>query len=662
MLLTQRKMKLSWPQTANATAPIRALWALIVVTCNLLVACAASAQSAPYTVSNTTSGAISDNTCMSRTLTVPTSSGLTTVGRVTIGVTLTHTYRSDLRMTLTAPNGTTSVVFVDRVGGLNDNFNATLSDSAAANVSTYGNETDTTSSPALKTFIPSNALSGFNGIAATGNWTLQICDVASQDIGNFLRADLTIAPPADLSITKSDGIISIISGRSTVYTLVVTNNGPHPVTGAILTDPVASGMIKSDVSCAASPGVCTSGTTPTIAQLEAGYALPTLASGQSYRLNVTVAVNAASGSVTNSATIAPPLAVSDPNTANNSASDTDSVTARTAMTAPTLTCPAGVPQMSWNMTTAGWNTTSNTGTYGVTNYGTFDFASVTNGTYLNISTSGNSTPNVSSPSNNGGFTTPLLNIAMNNTSVTHGTTITWKLSTPVPALQFSIVDVDFVANQFTDMVSVSGTFNGATVTPTLSSGVSNYLLNPNTVVGDALATDGSTDGNVVVTFSSPVDSITLVYGNYAPTTPSDPGNQAIGFFGGVKICQPDAKVTTTKTSTVVSDGVNTAANAKIIPGATVRYCITATNPGSGDADEGVSTDVLPTNVTYVAGSLKSGASCAAATTAEDDDATGTDETDPFGASYDSATRTVTGKFGQLIAGQSMALTFDVTIN
>src|SRR3546814_18036441 len=43
-------------------------------------------------------------------------------------------------------------------------------------------------------------------------------------------------------------------------------------------------------------------------------------------------------------------------------------------------------------------------------------------------------------------------------------------------------------------------------------------------------------------------------------------------------------------------------------------------------------DPLPAGTSFVPGSLRSGASCAGAATAEDDNASGADENDPFGAS------------------------------
>ena len=131
---------------------------------------------------------------------------------------------------------------------------------------------------------------------------------------------------ADLAISKTDGVTTVTSGDPTTYTLTVTNGGPSAVTGALLADPAVAGLTKTNVVCAAVPGQCV--TPPTVVELESGtFALPALANGQTYALEVTATVTAAPGSVTNTATIAAPTGVSDPNGANDSASDTDTVTA-----------------------------------------------------------------------------------------------------------------------------------------------------------------------------------------------------------------------------------------------------------------------------------------------------------------------------------------------
>ena len=151
----------------------------------------------------------------------------------------------------------------------------------------------------------------------------------------------------DLAITKSDGSTTVDAGDSTTYTLTVTNNGPSPVTGAILADPAVAGLTKTAVACAPTPGQCV--TAPTVAQLQGGtFALPALAAGQTYALGVTADVTAASGSVTNGATVAPPAGATDPDGANDSASDTDTVN---PVVTPGLTLAKTADPMTY--TTAG---------------------------------------------------------------------------------------------------------------------------------------------------------------------------------------------------------------------------------------------------------------------------------------------------------------------
>src|SRR5207253_2621840 len=130
---------------------------------------------------------------------------------------------------------------------------------------------------------------------------------------------------ADLQVSKDDGVASVNAGGSTVYTVRVNNNGPSSVTGAVLTDAAATGLSKTAVACSGTPGQCTLATTPTVAQLQAGYALPALASGQFYEITVTANVTATTGSVSNPATVS--SSTTDPAPANNSATDTDTASA-----------------------------------------------------------------------------------------------------------------------------------------------------------------------------------------------------------------------------------------------------------------------------------------------------------------------------------------------
>jgi uncharacterized repeat protein (TIGR01451 family) len=120
-----------------------------------------------------------------------------------------------------------------------------------------------------------------------------------------------------------------------------------------------------------------------------------------------------------------------------------------------------------------------------------------------------------------------------------------------------------------------------------------------------------------------------------------------------------ASIGVTKISSVVSDGIS-AANPKALPGATVRYCIAISNAGPGTAASISATDAIPANMTYVAGSLSSGSTCVTAATAEDDDATGADETDPIGASF--AAGSITVNRASLLSASSFAVVFNATVN
>ena len=63
-----------------------------------------------------------------------------------------------------------------------------------------------------------------------------------------------------------------------------------------------------------------------------------------------------------------------------------------------------------------------------------------------------------------------------------------------------------------------------------------------------------------------------------------------------------AALTVAKVSTVISDPINGGSNPKAIPGAVVEYTITVTNTGA-QADNVVVTDPIPTNTTFVGGSV-----------------------------------------------------------
>jgi uncharacterized repeat protein (TIGR01451 family) len=153
--------------------------------------------------------------------------------------------------------------------------------------------------------------------------TTDIDGQARPALGGFdAGADEIPAPTADLSITKSDGVTAVTAGGPVSYSIVVANAGPNAVTGAPVTDPFPASLTVSSWTCTASAGSsCTvAGTgnarTGTVSLLAGGSATFTAA---------TTLAASATGSLANTATVAAAGGVTDPNTANNSATDTDAI-------------------------------------------------------------------------------------------------------------------------------------------------------------------------------------------------------------------------------------------------------------------------------------------------------------------------------------------------
>ena len=131
------------------------------------------------------------------------------------------------------------------------------------------------------------------------------------------------------------------------------------------------------------------------------------------------------------------------------------------------------------------------------------------------------------------------------------------------------------------MVEVIGNRGTATVLPVLTNGNVN-TVSGNVAIGDGLSADSEPLGNLVVTFTDAVDSITIRYGNHT-TAPANPGQQGINLHDLV-VCNPFADLSVTKVSTLISDPVNGTTNPKAIPGALVEYLITVANTGTAATD------------------------------------------------------------------------------
>ena len=141
--------------------------------------------------------------------------------------------------------------------------------------------------------------------------------------GNNTATDTdTLAPQADLAITKTDGQTTAVPGQTLTYTIVATNNGPSNAPGSVVTDTFPAALVGVTWTCVgAGGGLCTAGGA---GNLNDTVSLP---AGGTVTYTVTGTVSpAAAGTLTNTATVAPAAAVTDPAPGNNSATDTDTLT------------------------------------------------------------------------------------------------------------------------------------------------------------------------------------------------------------------------------------------------------------------------------------------------------------------------------------------------
>ncbi|MBB6426693.1 proprotein convertase P-domain-containing protein [Sphingopyxis sp. JAI128] len=613
---------------------------------------------------NTTTGTISESATpctspMVRNFTVAANAQVTDVD---IGVQLTHTYRGDLRATLVSPSGTV-VNLITNIGTSADNLNVLFDDSAAASITTHTtNDATVAAPPYQRSFRPQGSLADFNGEDGTGIWQLIICDSLNGDSGAFARSDLLLTtvpltPYADLSLTKSVSNAAPAFGASINYVLSVTNAGASPLTatGVTVQDTLPAGFSFTGASGFGSynraTGVWTVGSIPP---------------GVTRTLTISGTVAATAGaSVTNIAEISASAAFDpDSSPGNGTAGEDDYDSAsftvsgtRIAGTPPTLVCPAGTTIHDWD--SVSWAAGTTSGSQPLTAIGTANFnIAISGGAFLSNATYGGQSParqNVVT----GGLSPAQHSIfqLVDFTSQAGIVTSTITLPTAVPGAQFRLFDVDYASGQFADRVTVTGTYNGAPVYPLLNNGTANYVIG-NSAYGDVLSADGSPDGTVVVTFQAPVDSITIEYGSHA-LAPANPGQQGMALHD-ISFCRPVGDLAIAKTSSIVSDPVNGTTNPKAIPGAIMRYCLLVTNNGSATATGIDVADPLPATLAFVPGSLRSGTSCAGATTVEDDNAAGADESDPFGAAF--AGTSVSASTASLGPAAAMALVFNATVN
>ena len=125
-----------------------------------------------------------------------------------------------------------------------------------------------------------------------------------------------------LSVTVSDGAASVSAGGAVTYTIVVSNAGPDSATAVQLTD-IFPGILSGVSYTSAAAGGATGNTPAGAGNIADTLTLP-VGSSVTYTVNATLSVSA-SGTLSNSATVTLPGGVFDPNTTDNTATDTTAI-------------------------------------------------------------------------------------------------------------------------------------------------------------------------------------------------------------------------------------------------------------------------------------------------------------------------------------------------
>ncbi|HEX4499246.1 MAG TPA: DUF11 domain-containing protein, partial [Thermoanaerobaculia bacterium] len=130
--------------------------------------------------------------------------------------------------------------------------------------------------------------------------------------------NVTAVAAADLGITKTDGVTTAVPGGSVTYTITASNATATPATGATVADTFPAILTCTWTCAGAGGGTCTasgSGNVNDTVNLPAGASV-------TYTAACAVAASAV-GTLSNTATVA---LAGDPNSANDSATDTDALT------------------------------------------------------------------------------------------------------------------------------------------------------------------------------------------------------------------------------------------------------------------------------------------------------------------------------------------------
>jgi len=268
----------------------------------------------PHTASGTATGVISESLTSGLDLTAT-----------------THTAASEYLADAWNFNGSPN--YNDANGTVNDSIvNAVIIAPTSAAAGSTGNTTSVASAGAGATYswsITNGTITAGSGTAsiaftagAVGTLTLNVTVTNSLSCSASKSANVTVSSMADLTLTLADNHSNTMIGNSVNYIIEVANpTGPSQI-AATVTDTLPAGLGNGSWTCIAFGGaMCASGNGNALSD---AVTLP-VGSEAAYVYSATVISADATDQLTNAASVAVAAGSSDPNAANNSATDTDIV-------------------------------------------------------------------------------------------------------------------------------------------------------------------------------------------------------------------------------------------------------------------------------------------------------------------------------------------------
>ncbi|MEQ1862398.1 MAG: SdrD B-like domain-containing protein, partial [Chthoniobacteraceae bacterium] len=618
--------------------------------------------SVTYTVMAPISASASGSLSNTATITAP--GGFTDLNGANDSATDTDTLtpQADLAITKTdgvttaVPGGSVTYTITVSNSGLSDVIGATVSDTfPAALTATWtsvgagggtgtaagaGNINDTVNLPvggsvtytvnALIAPSATGTLSNTATITAPGG-------VTDANPGNNSATDTdTLTPQADLAITKTDGVTTAVPGGSVTYTIVVSNSGLSDVIGATVADIFPAALTSVTWMSAGAGGG--SGTLSGSGDINDTVNLP---AGGSVTYTVMASIDpSATGTLSNTATITAPGGVTDPNSANNSATDTDTLTAQADLA---ITKTDGVTTAFVGGSVTYTITVSNSGPSNVVGALITDVfpSALTGVTWTSAGAGGGSgtasgNGDIIDPVNlpSGGSVTYTVSGSI-NPSATGVLSNSATISAPGGVTDLnpgnnSATDSDVLLRQsdlsiikndspdpvgpgaqltYTIVVSNAGPSDNtsATIMDVFPAGFANAMWTADFSNGGAGTASGMGDINEVVTGIPAGGSVTYtVTGTITAAANTTLSNTATLVSGEDTNSENNSDTATTfvggvNLSVTKSDGVTS-----VVPGSTLTYTINYANSGFQDAPGVVLTETLPAGATFNAGASTAG--------------------------------------------------------